>query len=101
MPGFGNDFETEALPGALAQGQNSPQRCPYGLYAEQLSGTPLYRAAWRQCALLALPHASVRQAHGPLHSASMFPFWKTAPAIAPQGLPLGQIALGSSMPIPR
>jgi len=25
MPGFGNDFETEALPGALQQGQNSPQ----------------------------------------------------------------------------
>ena len=25
MPGFGNDFETEALPGALPQGQNSPQ----------------------------------------------------------------------------
>ena len=40
MPGFGNDFETEALPGALPVGQNSPQRCPYGLYAEQLSGTP-------------------------------------------------------------
>ena len=40
MPGFGNDFETEALPGALPQGQNSPQRCAYGLYAEQLSGTP-------------------------------------------------------------
>lgn len=40
MPGFGNDFETEALPGALPIGQNSPQRCPYGLYAEQLSGTP-------------------------------------------------------------
>ena len=40
MPGFGNDFETEALPGALPQAQNSPQRCAYGLYAEQLSGTP-------------------------------------------------------------
>ena len=39
MPGFGNDFETEALPGALPQGQNSPQKCNYGLYAEQLSGT--------------------------------------------------------------
>ena len=39
MPGFGNDFETEALPGALPQGQNSPQKCQYGLYAEQLSGT--------------------------------------------------------------
>ena len=40
MPGFGNDFETEALPGALPQGMNSPQKCAYGLYAEQLSGTP-------------------------------------------------------------
>ena len=40
MPGFGNDFETEALPGALPVGQNSPQRTAYGLYAEQLSGSP-------------------------------------------------------------
>ena len=39
MSGFGNSFETEALPGALPVGQNSPQRCAYGLYAEQLSGT--------------------------------------------------------------
>ncbi|HWP94549.1 MAG TPA: homogentisate 1,2-dioxygenase [Gammaproteobacteria bacterium] len=37
--GFGNEFATEALPGALPVGQNSPQRVPYGLYAEQLSGT--------------------------------------------------------------
>ena len=40
MPGFGNDFETEALPGALPVGRNSPQRIEYGLYAEQLSGSP-------------------------------------------------------------
>ena len=32
MPGFGNDFETEALPGALPQGRNSPQKVNYGLY---------------------------------------------------------------------
>jgi homogentisate 1,2-dioxygenase len=37
--GFGNEFATEALPGALPVGRNSPQRCPYGLYAEQISGT--------------------------------------------------------------
>jgi homogentisate 1,2-dioxygenase len=37
--GFGNHFTSEALPGALPQGRNSPQRCAYGLYAEQLSGT--------------------------------------------------------------
>lgn len=39
MTGFGNEFASEALPGALPDGQNSPQRCPYGLYAEQLSGS--------------------------------------------------------------
>ena len=40
LTGFGNQFETEALPGALPVGRNSPQRCAYGLYAEQLSGSP-------------------------------------------------------------
>ena len=38
--GFGNGFETEALAGALPVGRNSPQRCAYGLYAEQISGSP-------------------------------------------------------------
>src|SRR6184192_2287288 len=37
--GFGNHFASEALPGALPQGRNSPQRCAYGLYAEQFSGS--------------------------------------------------------------
>lgn len=39
MSGFGNEFATEALANALPSGQNSPQRCAYGLYAEKLSGT--------------------------------------------------------------
>jgi homogentisate 1,2-dioxygenase len=39
LSGFGNEFATEALPGALPPHQNSPQRAAYGLYAEQLSGT--------------------------------------------------------------
>ena len=39
MPGFGNHFATEAVPGALPVGQNSPQRVPFGLYAELISGT--------------------------------------------------------------
>jgi len=39
MSGFGNSFETEALPGALPIGRNSPQKCNYGLYAEQISGS--------------------------------------------------------------
>src|SRR5215510_7775788 len=37
--GFLGTHETEALDGALPIGRNSPQRAPYGLYAEQLSGT--------------------------------------------------------------
>src|SRR3954454_291978 len=40
MSGFGNTFETEALAGALPVGRNSPQKVNYGLYAEQLSGSP-------------------------------------------------------------
>ena len=38
--GFGNEFATEAEPGALPVGQNSPQKAPLGLYTEQLSGSP-------------------------------------------------------------
>lgn len=37
--GFGNEFATEAVAGALPVGRNSPQKAPLGLYAEQLSGT--------------------------------------------------------------
>jgi homogentisate 1,2-dioxygenase len=37
--GFGNEFVTEAVSGALPVGRNSPQQPPLGLYAEQLSGT--------------------------------------------------------------
>ncbi|XP_012284816.1 homogentisate 1,2-dioxygenase [Orussus abietinus] len=41
LTGFGCEFasEDERCPGALPVGQNNPQKCPYGLYAEQLSGT--------------------------------------------------------------
>src|SRR5260370_12167619 len=37
--GFGNQFQSEAVLGALPVGRNSPQRAPLGLYAEQISGT--------------------------------------------------------------
>lgn len=39
MPGFGNHFSTEAIPGSLPVGRNSPQRPEHGLYTEQLTGT--------------------------------------------------------------
>lgn len=39
LPGFGNHHSTEAVAGALPVGRNSPQKVPYGLYAEQFSAT--------------------------------------------------------------
>ncbi|MBT2544340.1 homogentisate 1,2-dioxygenase [Streptomyces sp. ISL-44] len=39
LTGFGNEHGSEAVPGALPLGRNSPQRAPLGLYAEQLSGS--------------------------------------------------------------
>jgi homogentisate 1,2-dioxygenase len=50
--GFGNEFATEAVAGALPRAQNAPQKAPFGLYAEQISGTPftapraLNRRSW-------------------------------------------------------
>jgi homogentisate 1,2-dioxygenase len=39
LSGFGNELESEAVPGSLPIGRNSPQKVDHGLYAEQLSGT--------------------------------------------------------------
>src|SRR5690554_6677993 len=44
LNGWGGAWQSEALPHALPQGQNSPQKAPYGLYAEQLSGSAFTRA---------------------------------------------------------
>ena len=90
MSGFGNDFETEALPGALPQGQNSPQRCAYGLYAEQLSGSPFTaprgtnERSWLYRIRPSVQHIGAFRRFD-------LPFWKTAPHIADHGLPLGQL----------
>ena len=63
MSGFANEFATEALPGALPVGRNSPQRAPYGLYAEQLSGTAFTapRHANRRSWLYRIRPAAVHQ----------------------------------------
>lgn len=99
MPGFGNDFETEALPGALPVGQNSPQRCAYGLYAEQLSGSPFTapRGANERSWLYRM-RPSVRHA-GRFARISM-PFWKTAPCLDDHDLPLSQLRW-SPPPVPE
>ena len=61
--GFGNEFATEALPGALPVGRNSPQRCAYGLYAEQISGTAFTapRGANRRTWMYRIRPAAVHQ----------------------------------------
>jgi homogentisate 1,2-dioxygenase len=61
--GFANELATEALPGALPVGQNSPQKVAYGLYAEQLSGTAFTapRAHNRRSWLYRIRPAAVHQ----------------------------------------
>jgi len=39
VSGFGSHFSSEKIPGALPLGQNNPQKCPYGLYCEQVTGS--------------------------------------------------------------
>ncbi len=99
MPGFGNDFETEAVEGALPIGQNSPQRCPYGLYAEQLSGTPFTapretnKRSW-----LYRMRPTVQ------HIADMtridLPHFRSAPTVGESNLPLAPLRWDPS-PIPE
>ena len=60
--GFGNDFASEALPGALPIGQSNPQQPPYGLYTEEINGTRVHGAARREPALLDVSHPSVGRA---------------------------------------
>lgn len=72
MSGFGNEFATEALPGALPVGRNSPQKAPYGLYAEQLSGTAFTapRHANRRSWLYRIRPTAVQQPFAPSSAAA-------------------------------
>ncbi|MEQ8451528.1 MAG: homogentisate 1,2-dioxygenase [Nitratireductor sp.] len=98
MPGFGNDFETESLPGALPQGMNSPQRPAYGLYAEQLSGSPFTAPrGTNERSWLYRIRPSVR--HTARFSAFAQPHWKSAPNIDDHQLALGQLRW-DPVPIP-
>jgi homogentisate 1,2-dioxygenase len=71
--GFGNEFASEALTGALPVGRNSPQRCAYGLYAEQLSGSAFTapRAANRRSWLYRIRPAAMHSAFAPLPAARL------------------------------
>ena len=87
MPGFGNDFETEALPDALPQGMNSPQKCNYGLYGEQLSGTA-FTAHPPERTWTYRIRPSVK--HSARYTRVDVPYWKTAPCVNDGVTSLGQ-----------
>ena len=81
--GFGNEHQTEAVPGALPTGQNSPQQAPLGLYAEQISGTAftqprhVNRRTWVYRITPSARHRAFRRIdNGNLRSA---PFTETEP----------------------
>ncbi len=77
MPGFGNDFETEALPGALPQGQNTSAALRLRPLRRAALRFALHRPARHQRALLALSHPARACAStaAAFHDASC-PFWK-------------------------
>ena len=99
MPGFGNDFETESLPGALPQGQNSPQKVNYGLYAEQLSGSPFTAPrGTNERSWLYRIRPTVR--HTTRFKREEYAYWKTAPHMPEVDEPLGQFRWDPT-PIPN
>ena len=99
MPGFGNDFETESLPGVLPQGRNSPQKCAYGLYAEQLSGSPFTAPrGTNERSWLYRIRPSVCHTHR--FTSIEHPLWRSAPANHDAVLSLQQMRWGPT-PIPE
>jgi homogentisate 1,2-dioxygenase len=96
MSGFGNSFETEALPNALPVGRNSPQKCNYGLYAEQLSGSPFTapRSTNERSWLYRIQPGVKHQSRYRKVSTGLI---RTAPNREESALPIGQLRW---MPIP-
>ena len=99
MSGFGNSFETEALPGALPVGRNSPQKVNYGLYAEQLSGSPFTapqssnQRSWLYRIRPTVRHTGRFEKIDKGH-------WRTAPFREDSELPIGQLRW-SPVPVPQ
>src|SRR5271156_2762768 len=107
LSGFGNEFATEAVDGALPRHRNSPQQAPLGLYAEQISGTAftqpraVNRRTWvyRQLPSAADP-ALARRGHGHLPSpplplpAAPVDFIDGLYAIGGNGDPMTQAGIG-------
>ncbi|HWB48461.1 MAG TPA: homogentisate 1,2-dioxygenase [Stellaceae bacterium] len=85
LSGFGNEHATEAVPGALPQGRNSPQRLAFGLYPEQLSGTSFTtprqanRRSWLYRILPSAVHRPFRRIDNGL--------WRSAPFTEAEATP--------------
>jgi homogentisate 1,2-dioxygenase len=86
--GFAGHFETEAVPGALPKGRNSPQRPAFGLYAEQLSGTAFTapRHENRRSWLYRLRPTADHRPFKPYEGAPLFAQGATTGPIAPNRL---------------
>ena len=93
MSGFGNSFETEALPDALPVGRNSPQQANYGLYAEQLSGSAFTAPhGTNERSWLYRIRPSVK--HTTRFTAVDAPLLRSAPNPGQSRLPIGQYRWG-------
>ena len=89
MSGFGNTFETESIPGALPRGQNSPQKCEFNLYAEQLSGSPFSSPlSINERSWLYRIRPSVK--HSGNYNKINIKNWITSPHLGEHNLPIGQ-----------
>ena len=93
MTGFGNEFASEAVPGTLPQGRNSPQQVAHGLYAEQLTGSAFTapRGANRRSWLYRIRPAVMHGAFSPLPPGSfhsVFPSPATPEQLRWDPLPL-------------
>jgi homogentisate 1,2-dioxygenase len=78
LSGFGSHLQSEAIAGALPVGRNSPQKVPFGLYAEQLSGSSftMPRAQNLRSWLYRVRPSAMHPAYRPLPQSG----WRTAPA---------------------
>src|SRR3954469_5731940 len=88
FPGFGNHVATEAVPGALPVGRNSPQRPAFGLYAEQLSGTAFTapRAENRRSWLYRMRPSAEHPPYRPYEGATLFTASSLADPLPPNRL---------------
>ena len=88
LSGFANHFASEAVPGALPVGRNSPQRPAFGLYAEQVSGSAFTapRAENRRSWLYRLRPTADHRPFTPYGGAALFAPGTVAEPVAPNRL---------------